>query len=459
MPSGSLTWQPKMTAVHWQVGPDRQADFVAAGYKARLFFPHRYYCLPRCGPDAFKLGVLMYGVRSADKHWQIVLFGTSPAIDEFPYELFLDDEVNWHQQHLGRVGQIASANVILRGSNALTSVHVSDLVQRISRRREFKTRIENAFKGWHHLLLNCIVGFAARHGVRRVLVPTSRLAMKHTDENRTVQPELFERVYDRAVHHRFRAVADGAWWSIDVARNKRSIVPGDRRQEVIRTDSRKTICLCHDVERGLGHVDSDLEFARLADELAPPALEQMLSLERRACVKATYCVVGSLLDAVRSSIEDDGHCLAFHSYDHRLERPQLQACRRVDYRIPGYRPPQSVLTPELKGPALQEHGFQWLASSASSLGIRVPRLEHRIVKIPILLDDFEMYEGRTTFDGWRKKVLDLIREQDFVALSLHDAYADHWLPYYGRLLEELKALGQLKTLDEVAADMYLAAGV
>ena len=44
---------------------------------------------------------------------------------------------------------------------------------------------------------------------------------------------------------------------------------------------------------------------------------------------ATYCVVGSLLSEVRDGLESDGHALAFHSFDHRLDRDdQLRRCRR-----------------------------------------------------------------------------------------------------------------------------------
>jgi peptidoglycan/xylan/chitin deacetylase (PgdA/CDA1 family) len=457
--ASGLTWQPRLQSVRWQAGPDRRADFIAAGYKQRLFFPHSSYCLPKCGPDAFRLGALMCGVRDPDAHWQVILYAETPAIDEFPPQLFFDPDVNWHQQHHFRVGQVASANMILKRSRAYTSVHQSDIVQRISRRREFKTRIENAFKGWHHLLLNALVRFALDRGVRTIRVPTSRLAMKHTAKNRNVQPELFERVYDRAVHHRFRAVADGDWWSIDVSRNRDAVVKLERREETIAAGRSKTICVCHDVERGLGHADVEPEFAVHADEFAPSALEEMLAIERRARVRATYCVVGSFLAEVRAAIESDGHCVAFHSYDHSLERPQLAACRQVDYRLPGYRPPRSVLTPELRGQALQWHGFQWLASSASSLATRVPRLEHRIVKIPILLDDYAMHEGKVTFDEWSEQVVRAVEDNDFVAISLHDAYAEHWLPYYERFLREISTFGQLKTLDEVAAEFHLSAGV
>jgi len=49
-----------------------------------------------------------------------------------------------------------------------------------------------------------------------------------------------------------------------------------------------------------------------------------------------------------------------------------------------------------------------------------------------------------------------IDAHEFVAFSLHDCYAEHWLPHYAELLAAVAARGRLRTLDEVAADVALA---
>ena len=46
----------------------------------------------------------------------------------------------------------------------------------------------------------------------------------------------------------------------------------------------------------------------------------ILHIEKAANVKTTYNVVGAFLNEVRESIEKDGHCIAFHSYNHRMSR-------------------------------------------------------------------------------------------------------------------------------------------
>jgi hypothetical protein len=450
-------WQPAMRVVSHAVPAQYKERFVAAGYKPSSFFPHRIHYLPKCGPDGAFLAERMCGVRDLDRLWQIVMFAVPPNVDEFPSELFFDRDVVWHQQHFGHVGQVASANLVTRGDTLFTMVHQSDLVQRISRRRDLKTHVERVFKGWHHMLLHSILEFAADRGFREVRVPTSQLAMQHTDRKRRVRPELFERVYDRAVLHHVQAAREAGWWSIPVARSSGVVVPAERRQDV-RVFG-KTLCISHDIEHGLGHRDADVEFAKQADLESPAAVERMLDIERSTGVRATYCVVGCLLAEVRDRIEGDGHCLAFHSFDHVIAHDQLDRCRGVDYRIKGYRPPQSVLTPETGDDGLCRYNFEWLASAASSLGSAVPRLEHRLVHIPIVLDDFPLHTGRLSFENWRLKALDTIRQNDFVALSLHDCYASHWLPHYEPFLREVSTLARLRTMDEVAAELFLAAGV
>ena len=113
-------------------------------------------------------------------------------------------------------------------------------------------------------------------------------------------------------------------------------------------------------------------------------------------MRATYHVVGILLNEVRSRIEEAGHCLAFHSYDHKLDDTstqylyQLSRCRQIEYRLMGYRAPQSRLTPELIPRVLRKHNYEWLASSASSLRLKDPTLKDRLVWIPILFADFNL---------------------------------------------------------------------
>lgn len=397
----------------------------------------------------------MCGIEGPGRMWEIILYAHESMLEEFPAELFFDDDLVWHQQQLGHSGQIATANIALDGPVVWSMVHIADIVQRIGRRQAFRTRIENRFRGWHDMLLNALLVFALERGLQEIRLPTAALAMKHTDPSRTVGPELFERIYDRDVQRLLRVRRAGNWWALDVEANRELAVAPEVKMIRSRS-STKTICVCHDVEAGLGHVGIDEGLQRTAQETWRRNLGDMLALERELGVRATYNVVGCLLDDVREEIAAGEHSLAFHSYDHG-QGDQLPACRRIDYRLKGYRPPRSRLTPELRGESLLFHNFEWLASSAKSLGMADPVLRNGLVRIPIHFDDFALYRHGLDFADWARGALAMIAERDLVVFSLHDCYGHLWLPHYRDFLEQICTLGELRTLEELAAAVTLAA--
>jgi hypothetical protein len=421
----------------------------------RPFFPHRAYYLPTAGPDALFLASRMCGVRQPGRLWEILLYARGPILETLPDELFFDKDLIWHQQHLGIKGHVAFAYLAFKNGDLYGLNYVSDLVQRISRRRAYKTRIEAKFKSWPDLLLNAILNFAVEHNVSKFYSPRSHWVMRHTDRYRPkVGAELFERVYDRAVARNYAAAHTRNWWVIDVAANSGRLMPLALKEESYRRP--KTICICHDIERGLGHTGNEAGFGRYADGVAPQHLQRMLSIEREKGVRATYSVTGILLDEVRGDIEDHGHCIAFHSYDHVVDREQLARCRRADYRIRGYRPPQSELTTELRDENLSYHNFDWLAIAASKIGASVPVFQNGVVKIPILFDDYDLYRRRLSYRSWEQEALSKIETAPFAAFGLHDCYADYWLDNYREFLDKLRVFGEFQTLDEVTSSMILA---
>jgi hypothetical protein len=266
-------------SLYREISNEREEEFFQKGYNKRCFFPHDIFYIPKCGPDGLKLSHRMCGESDPNKLWEVVLYATGPEINEFPKELFFDDDIIWHQQQFGKAGQVATANLIVDGNRLYTMVHISDLVQRISRRREYKTKIENWFKGWPHMLLNSIMNFAVENNMEKIYTPTADLAREHTDPSRTVQRELFERVYDRVVNKHLLAEKAGKWWVIDVAKNIERIIIPEKKEEF--TESEKTICLCHDIERGLGHINIDPDFAEAANETSPAGSTRYWELRKR----------------------------------------------------------------------------------------------------------------------------------------------------------------------------------
>lgn len=437
-----------------EVTAERADEFVARGHRLRHFFAHRVYHLPKCGPDALQIAEGLCGTTDPAAMWELVLYADGEALAGLPEDLFFDDEVAWHQQQFGRPGQVACANLVVDEETVHVPSLVSDLVQRISRRREHKTLVEKRFKGWAHMLLNAAVGLAAERGARRVRVASAALAGRHTDRSRQTDPTLFERVYDRTVQAMFAARPVDGWWEVDVEAARDRLVAPERRTEPLA--ARKVVCVLHDVERGLGHADVEPAFAREAERSAPRDLEKMREVEADRGVHATYCVVGALLDEVRAPLEADGHSLAFHSFDHRLDREdQLQRCREVDYRLKGYRPARSRISPELSDRNLLLHNFEWIASSPRSLGAAAPVLRDALVRLPIAWDDFPMHDAGLPYPEWERIALDRVAGSDFTAIGLHDCYARHWLPHYRGFLDRVAEVAELRTLDDVAAEVTL----
>lgn len=469
-----------------EISADRAAEAVERGLKLRNVFPHQSYFLPKCGPDGLKVAERMRGVGDPQACWMIALFADRSVLGEFPPDLFFDDDLIWHQQHMGKAGHVASANLVVTRRGLYTNNHLSDLVQRISRRRQYETRIENRFHGWHHMLLNSIANFAVENGIDRIYAPTADHALANTDPERTVGRELFDRIYDRDIEKLFLAQRKGNWWEIDVAANRERILIAEPKTE--RVLCQKVVAVCHDVEAGFGHEGIDDELARRAHETCRCRVERMLEIEDRQAVKATYNLVGLLFRDLRPTIQATGHCIAFHSYDHRISRIapvvsalprraasvlerawvtflrrhllQLARCRRLDYRIRGYRPPQSKLTLELRERNLCYHNFEWLAIGESVLGKREPGMKKRIVKVPVSMDDFALYKRRLRYEEWENRVLQRLQASNFLAVSLHDCYADHWLDQYEAFLSKLRDSGAvLKTLDEIAFDVMFASAI
>ena len=440
--------QPSGVARFRDVAGDRLAEFVSKGFRARHVFPHRLYYLPRPGSDGVKLARSMYGISGADRLWQIAVFARGAALEGIPAELFFDDDLVWHQQHLGLAGHVAAANLIVQGRTLLTTARFSDIVQRIARRRAHLTRVEKRFRGWDHMLLNAVLNFAVERDLRTIHFPTATVAMANTDPARTVKPPLFERVYDHDVVERFDAQRRGGYWIVDVATNRHRLVAPVPGREPLPAD--RTICISHDIERELGHVSVAPQFAAVAATVSRQNLSRMLEIEQRRGVQGTYNVVGCMMHEVRADIEGGGHEVAFHSHDHTDHQNQIGLCRRVDYRIKGYRPPNSRVTAELTDDYLAYHNFEWLASSPASIGTGEPALRAGIARIPIRFDDFPMYKADVGFEAWERQALRVVRAHQFTAFGLHDCYAQYWLERFDEFLGKLQDLGRVETVGAVA---------
>ena len=61
-----------------------------------------------------------------------------------------------------------------------------------------------------------------------------------------------------------------------------------------------------------------------------------------------------------------------------------------------------------------------------------------------------MFRDKVPYEEWEARMLDLVVARDFVAIGLHDCYAEFWLPHYERFLRQLKETASLITMDALA---------
>jgi glycosyltransferase involved in cell wall biosynthesis len=439
----------------------RSGDFSAFakyGLARREVFGHLAIALPKAYPDSQllleKRGLPRHVV-AAGRFVQINLYTTD--FYGLPDELFWHPEINWHHQQLGLKGLIAAAGLWLSENRATITTLQSDLCQQLYRhsrlRNTCKTQVETHFKYWYAILFNAVLDYCAVNGLSVLYSPTGEQIVGNT--TKPIAPDLFLRIYNypekRYRCHRITR-GEAEYWEIPLDANLSRLVRLRPSSPTARPNntSRPQICIFHDTEE---NVDTDISAARCADNLG-----RMLTIEKDFGVDATYDVLGTLLERKQSEIRASNprHSIAFHSFNHHIEDlTQLQQCREVDLRVRGYRPPRSRITAELKDYNLTFLNFEWLASSASSLGFDTCKLENGLVKIPIDLDDHPLFTGAVDYEHWERNLLERASKKQFFAFGLHDCYAELWLKSYPHLLNRLREIGDFVSADELCDEIFL----
>lgn len=179
-----------------------------------------------------------------------------------------------------------------------------------------------------------------------------------------------------------------------------------------------TVMLYHDVEQ-----DSDSD----ADPAAcRQAVSQLLALERRMGVSATYNVVGrlfveqpDLIEEIRSAGQD----LGYHSYHHYPDwnpehyAPEVRRCQALHRGVLGYRSPRSQWDASTVE-AMAECGFAWNAESDRQVSPYFIRND--LVRLPIAGDDWPLHLGRVDSDGWIRHFEQLLSERECFGFGSHD---------------------------------------
>ena len=183
---------------------------------------------------------------------------------------------------------------------------------------------------------------------------------------RNPEPELFERIYDRDVQRLLPGRAPtGDWWLIDVAAARDRVARAPRPSNAGASRG-KIVCLCHDIERGLGHLGPRRGARRRGRRDAARSRGGDARGRGRAGVRATYSVVGLVSSRRCARSRAGGHC------------PRLPLVRPPDRRRPPARPlPRGRLPaeglPAAAAPATRRssaderlllHNFEWIATVA-----------------------------------------------------------------------------------------------
>src|SRR5690242_13395476 len=442
--------------MYWRAGD--YSGFAKHGLARREVFGHFAKASSKAYPDSQllleKRGMPRHVV-AAGRFVQINLYTTD--FYGLPDELFWHPEINWHHQQLGLKGLIAAAGLWLSENRATITTLQSDLCQQLYRhsrlRNTCKTQVETHFKYWYAILFNAVLDYCAVTGLSVLYSPTGEQILRNTIK--PIAPDLFLRIYNYpGKHYRCHRVrrGDAEYWEIPLAANLCRLVRLRPSGATIGLDnmSRTQICIFHDIEE---NVDTDIPTAACADNLG-----RMLAIEKAFGVDATYDVLGTLLRRKRTEIcaSNPRHSLAFHSFNHRIEDlTQLQQCREVDLRVRGYRAPRSKITPELNDYNLTFFNFEWLASSASSLGHDSCKLENGLIKIPVDLDDYPLFTGTANYEDWERNLLERARHKAFFAFGLHDCYAARWLARYPQLLHKLGEIGDFVSADGLCDHLFL----
>ena len=213
---------------------------------------------------------------------------------DLPDDLFIDPEVNWHHQQLGKKGLIAAAGMWIKDSTVTVTTLQSDLCQQLNRHARLKklckTQVETHFKYWYAILANAIMDFCLDYGLSVIYSPTGRQIVANTQKR--IDSELFLRIYDYPEQEyscRKTNRYGAEYWEISVQDNVARVVRLSTADGYItQKNEAKPICIFHDIEEDVDTAISPMECAR--------NLTRMLEIEKAHSVDATYDILGTLFN-------------------------------------------------------------------------------------------------------------------------------------------------------------------
>ncbi len=195
------------------------------------------------------------------------------------------------------------------------------------------------------------------------------------------------------------------------------------------------ITFYHDVEQDFDN-DADIGVCRRM-------INEFLAIEKQYGIPATYNVVGKIFreqpDLINTILEA-GQEIAFHSFNHQKDwRPdyfanEVKLCRETSAIPVGYRSPCSQFNNDTLQ-TLWDNKFLWDAESDDR---REPYFVYKgLVRLPIAMDDWEVFVQRISPVQWVEKFSELLKTRAYVSIGSHDVYTSYNPEVHLRAWEEL----------------------
>jgi len=196
-------------------------------------------------------------------------------------------------------------------------------------------------------------------------------------------------------------------------------------------------------------------------------VKEYLDLEKKYGFSSTYNVVGKLFQEQPDVIQwilEEGHEVAFHSYNHQIKpenySDEIDLCRKISPLPVGYRSPRSQWNQSTLE-TLWEKGFLWNAESDHHIE---PYFIHKgLVRLPIATDDYPLYKGVQNVDEWVQEFSKLLQYRSYFGFGCHDFVTslapDERLNAWERILQKAIENKTLIVTFSEAADLFRRASL
>ena len=421
------------------IDSSRRNEFIKRGHDKKYFFPHKFYYLPKSGPDGIQAADFLLGNITSNHYVEVVLYALPPLLDKFPQDLFFDKKLVWHQQHYYLPGHIATADFVVFNNTIYLLTYLSDTVQRIACYPQYQSSIKRRFKGWLRCLINAVLNYAVENKINTIYSPRADFRIQFTDPDREVKLPFFQRIYDQTLLKTLNITKEGNWWRIDLDKNLDKIILANKVDETL--ENKKIISLSHDIDSAI-----DKE-----------TLNTIAQMEKDSGIKANYHIPIAPLNDLRQVVESQNHSCSFiaeNDFFHKESENALPKCRKIDYRVKGVKKSQYLQEGLLNDDSLKCHNFEWIVIPSSELNANSSTFEKGLIKIPIHIHQDAFGSKQQDFTRWEEAVHHHLKTNTLTVIDFPIDLVSDNLDAYKQLLREISQLGSVKTFDEISAEIF-----